>query len=100
MDEGVFHVRTDGGEPLYGDGPAERPDIRLTLDADTCIAVVDGSLALGHAVRDGRAKLETLPRDAPHETPAACARTASGVTRVAPPGGNPAGPNSVPIKAR
>ncbi|MFJ5293808.1 winged helix-turn-helix transcriptional regulator [Streptomyces sp. NPDC088348] len=70
MDEGVFHVRTDGGEPLYGDGPAERPDIRLTLDADTCIAVVDGSLALGHAVRDGRAKLETLPRDAPHGTPA------------------------------
>lgn len=68
MDEGVFHVRTDGGEPLYGDGPAERPDARLTLDADTCIAVADGSLPLGHAIRDGRAQLETLPHGAQHGT--------------------------------
>ncbi|MFE2377695.1 winged helix-turn-helix transcriptional regulator [Streptomyces sp. NPDC059398] len=65
MDEGVFHVRTDGGEPLYGDGPAERPDARLTLDATTCIAVGDGSLTLGKAVRDGRARLETVAYGAP-----------------------------------
>ncbi|WP_406348806.1 helix-turn-helix transcriptional regulator [Streptomyces sp. NBC_00144] len=103
MDEGVFHVRTDGGEPLYGDGPAEHPGVRLTLDAGTCIAVSDGGLPLDHAIRDGRAKLETLPagaqHGAPHEVPAG-ARGGAEVTRVAPPGGNPAGPNSVPVKAR
>ncbi|WP_328316853.1 winged helix-turn-helix transcriptional regulator [Streptomyces sp. NBC_00388] len=69
LDEGVFHVRTDGGEPLYGDGPADRPDARLTLDADTCIALGDGSLPLDRAMREGRARLETPPRDAPGGTP-------------------------------
>ncbi|MCX4551830.1 helix-turn-helix transcriptional regulator [Streptomyces sp. NBC_01387] len=60
LDEGVFHVRTDGGEPLYGDGPADRPDARLTLDADTCIAISGGGLSLTDAVRDGRVRLDTL----------------------------------------
>ncbi|WP_406140818.1 winged helix-turn-helix transcriptional regulator [Streptomyces sp. NBC_01089] len=70
MDEGVFHVRTDGGEPLYGDGPAERPDARLTLDADTCVAIGGGGLSLDHAVREGRARLETVSHGAPREAPA------------------------------
>ncbi|QIQ05311.1 winged helix-turn-helix transcriptional regulator [Streptomyces liangshanensis] len=73
LDEGVFHVRLGGGAPgpvadqavdraadpaanpvAYGDGPADAPDARLVLDADTCRAVGAGTLALADAVRDGR----------------------------------------------
>ncbi|WP_405781755.1 winged helix-turn-helix transcriptional regulator [Streptomyces sp. NBC_00859] len=76
LDEGVFHIRTDGGEPLYGDGPAEHPDVRLTLDAQTCIAISDGSLTLDDGVRDGRVQLDTPSATTPHG-----ARTGTGAQR-------------------
>ncbi|MFJ2115395.1 MULTISPECIES: winged helix-turn-helix transcriptional regulator [unclassified Streptomyces] len=61
LDEGVFHVRLgpggsyeDGGGPVYGDGPAERPDACLALDSATCRALGEGTLTVGDGVRDGR----------------------------------------------
>ncbi|MFJ4919138.1 winged helix-turn-helix transcriptional regulator [Streptomyces sp. NPDC088725] len=54
LDEGVFHVRLGPDEPVYGDGPADAPDTRLVLDADTCRAVSGGALAVGDGVREGR----------------------------------------------
>ncbi|MFC9426796.1 winged helix-turn-helix transcriptional regulator [Streptomyces sp. NPDC056987] len=61
LDEGVFHVRLgnggaapDDGRPVYGDGPAPRPDACLTLDADTCRALGAGALTVADGVRDGR----------------------------------------------
>jgi DNA-binding HxlR family transcriptional regulator len=53
LDEGVFHLRLGGTLP-YGDGPADDPDARLVLDADTCRAVSEGSLSFADGVRDGR----------------------------------------------
>ncbi|MFF3321727.1 winged helix-turn-helix transcriptional regulator [Streptomyces sp. NPDC002889] len=62
LDEGVFHVRLGspgyGEGPDYGDGPAAAPDACLTLDADTCIALGSGELALADGVRAGRVKVE------------------------------------------
>ncbi|MFD5031150.1 winged helix-turn-helix transcriptional regulator [Streptomyces sp. NPDC058405] len=54
LDEGAFHIRLGDGEPAYGDGPADHPDARLVLDADTCRALTGGALTVGDAVRDGR----------------------------------------------
>ncbi|MYU01917.1 transcriptional regulator [Streptomyces sp. SID8350] len=60
VDEGEFHVRTGGGaaagpggEP-YGFGPAPRPDARITLDAELCLELGRGEVALAEAVKDGR----------------------------------------------
>ncbi|MBO0518303.1 transcriptional regulator, partial [Streptomyces beijiangensis] len=45
LDEGVFHVRIGGGEPLYGDGPAPgAPDAVLTMSPGDCLAVAGGEL--------------------------------------------------------
>ncbi|QXE37421.1 helix-turn-helix transcriptional regulator [Streptomyces sp. GMY02] len=54
LDEGAFHIRLGEGDPVYGDGPAESPDARLVLDADTCRALSGGALTVGDGVRDGR----------------------------------------------
>ncbi|MEV6549926.1 helix-turn-helix domain-containing protein [Streptomyces sp. NPDC051597] len=60
LDEGEFHVRTDGGEaegtggPVYGEGPAPDADARLVLDADTCRALAEGTLTVEEGVKDGR----------------------------------------------
>ncbi|SCF78661.1 transcriptional regulator, HxlR family [Streptomyces sp. MnatMP-M17] len=54
LDEGAFHIRLGAGDPVYGDGPAESPDARLVLDADTCRALSGGELTVGDGVRDGR----------------------------------------------
>ncbi|MFD8966174.1 winged helix-turn-helix transcriptional regulator [Streptomyces sp. NPDC059568] len=54
LDEGAFHIRLGTGDPVYGDGPAESPDARLVLDADTCRALSGGELTVGDGVRDGR----------------------------------------------
>jgi DNA-binding HxlR family transcriptional regulator len=51
LDEGAFHVSLDAARPpAYADGPAPRPDARLTLDADA-------ALDLPSALRDGRVKI-------------------------------------------
>ncbi|NYE40190.1 winged helix-turn-helix transcriptional regulator [Streptomyces fulvorobeus] len=60
LDEGEFHVRTGGGEPVggvYGYGPAERPDVRLTLDAGLCLELGRGEVTLAEAVEDGRVQV-------------------------------------------
>ncbi|MFF3752214.1 winged helix-turn-helix transcriptional regulator [Streptomyces sp. NPDC002018] len=57
LDEGAFHVRLGAGDPVYGDGPAESPDARLVLDADTCRALSGGELTVGDGVRAGRIEL-------------------------------------------
>ncbi|MFF2719205.1 winged helix-turn-helix transcriptional regulator [Streptomyces sp. NPDC058011] len=60
LDEGEFHVRTgvgaaveSEGEP-YGFGPAARPDARITLDAELCLALGRGEVTLAEVVKDGR----------------------------------------------
>ncbi|MFJ8076035.1 winged helix-turn-helix transcriptional regulator [Streptomyces sp. NPDC096176] len=59
LDEGVFHLRLGGGAPSpYGDGPADAPDVRLTLDTDTCTALAAGDLALPEGVSAGQIKVE------------------------------------------
>ncbi|CAL9286871.1 MULTISPECIES: winged helix-turn-helix transcriptional regulator [unclassified Streptomyces] len=55
LDEGVFHVRLGDGEgSAYGDGPAEAPDARIHMDAETCAAVAAGTLTLAAGVKAGR----------------------------------------------
>lgn len=57
LDEGEFHVRTGrpaAGEPVYGDGPADRADARIVLDAEVCLALGRGELTFAEAVEDGR----------------------------------------------
>ncbi|MEV8017944.1 helix-turn-helix domain-containing protein [Streptomyces sp. NPDC086554] len=52
--EGEFHVRVGGEGESYGDGPApDAPDVHLTLDAETCVAVGRGALTVGDGVRAG-----------------------------------------------
>lgn len=57
LDEGEFHVRTGVREPgtaVYGDGPAERADARIVLDAELCLALGRGEATFTEAVGDGR----------------------------------------------
>lgn len=55
LDEGEFHVRVGGEGESYGDGPApEAPDVCLTLDAETCVAVSRGALTVAEGVNAGR----------------------------------------------
>ncbi|MFP1623773.1 winged helix-turn-helix transcriptional regulator [Streptomyces sp. 5K101] len=59
LDEGVFHLRLGGIETSpYGDGPADAPDVCLTLDAETCVAIGGGDLTVEEGVRAGRIKAE------------------------------------------
>ncbi|GGW32884.1 winged helix-turn-helix transcriptional regulator [Streptomyces xantholiticus] len=59
LDEGVFHLRLGDDTALpYGDGPAEAPDVRLTLDGETCTALAAGELDLAGGVDAGRIKAE------------------------------------------
>jgi DNA-binding HxlR family transcriptional regulator len=59
LDEGVFHLRLGDNETSpYGDGPAGAPDVCLTLDAETCVAIGDGGLTVEEGVRAGRIKAE------------------------------------------
>jgi DNA-binding HxlR family transcriptional regulator len=57
LDEGVFHLTRDAEGPRYADGPAERPDAQLTLDAETGSALARGNTSLPDAVASGRARL-------------------------------------------
>ncbi|QEV21096.1 winged helix-turn-helix transcriptional regulator [Streptomyces alboniger] len=58
LGEGRFHVRLGDGAETYGDGPApDAPEVRLALDAQTCVAVSRGELTVGEGVRAGRIEL-------------------------------------------
>ncbi|QHC24370.1 winged helix-turn-helix transcriptional regulator [Streptomyces sp. GS7] len=79
LDEGAFHItlgpgRADGeGEtatPAYADGPAELPDVRLSLDAATCAAIAYDRLSLAQAIDSGRITL-THPEGRPEPAPLA-----------------------------
>lgn len=57
LDEGEFHIRTGVREPgsaVYGDGPADRADARIVLDAELCLALGRGEATFAEAVGDGR----------------------------------------------
>lgn len=54
LDEGTFHVVLGSAGPSYAHGPAERPDARLTLDADACLAVSQGRASLHEMIKKGR----------------------------------------------
>jgi DNA-binding HxlR family transcriptional regulator len=55
LPEGLFHLRPHTPEalPPYAEGPAEAPDARLHMTADTCRALGEGTLALPEAIGQG-----------------------------------------------
>jgi DNA-binding HxlR family transcriptional regulator len=58
LPEGTFHVRLRASGTPYGDGPADAPDARLLLDADTCRAVCDGTLEIRAGLAEGRIEVQ------------------------------------------
>ncbi len=60
LEEGTFHVRLgpDSGAPLYGDGPADAADARLTLPQDLCNALAAGTASLAEGVKRDRVRVE------------------------------------------
>ncbi|MFJ7082436.1 winged helix-turn-helix transcriptional regulator [Streptomyces griseus] len=68
LDEGEFHLHVGGGAgavlpgaeaygPVYGYGPADRPDARIVLDAGGCLDLARGGAGLAEAVKDGRVEV-------------------------------------------
>ncbi|MFC9480662.1 winged helix-turn-helix transcriptional regulator [Streptomyces griseus] len=68
LDEGEFHLHVGGGAgavlpgaeaygPVYGYGPADRPDVRIALDAGVCLDLARGAAGLAEAVKDGRVEV-------------------------------------------
>ncbi|MCL6286425.1 winged helix-turn-helix transcriptional regulator [Streptomyces sp. 43Y-GA-1] len=68
LDEGEFHLHVGGGAgavlpgaeaygPVYGYGPADRPDARIVLDAGVCLDLARGAAGLAAAVKDGRVEV-------------------------------------------
>ncbi|RDG39184.1 winged helix-turn-helix transcriptional regulator [Streptomyces corynorhini] len=69
LDEGVFHLRLGAADPLgahapgtgdtgvYGDGPAERPDACLVMDAVACRELGEGTATVADGVRDGHVEV-------------------------------------------
>ncbi|MCI4043176.1 winged helix-turn-helix transcriptional regulator [Streptomyces sp. TRM75563] len=68
LDEGEFHLHVGGGAgsvlpggeaygPVYGYGPADRPDARIVLDAGVCLELAQGGTGLAEAVKDGRVEV-------------------------------------------
>ncbi|MES4908320.1 helix-turn-helix domain-containing protein [Streptomyces sp. NPDC000395] len=57
LEEGGFHLVFGAAEPSYGDGPAERADARLVVDADTCVALAQGTLTVADGIAAGAIEL-------------------------------------------
>lgn len=68
LDEGEFHLHVGGGAgavlpgaeaygPVYGYGPADRPDARIVLDAGVCLDLARGGAGLAETVKDGRVEV-------------------------------------------
>ncbi|WP_319598474.1 helix-turn-helix domain-containing protein [Streptomyces sp. ID01-9D] len=68
LDEGEFHLHVGRGAgavlpgaeaygPVYGYGPADRPDARIVLDAGVCLDLARGGAGLAEAVKDGRVEV-------------------------------------------
>ncbi|GGU20724.1 winged helix-turn-helix transcriptional regulator [Streptomyces lavendofoliae] len=67
LDEGTFHARVggDGGAAEYADGPAApEPDLRLRMDAATCLAVARGAFSVAEGVATGRVEVVGAVGDA------------------------------------
>ncbi|WP_431036504.1 winged helix-turn-helix transcriptional regulator [Streptomyces sp. P6-2-1] len=59
LPEGLFHLRphTPQAHPPYGEGPAQDPDARLHMSAETCRALAEGTLTLSAAVDEGLVRI-------------------------------------------
>lgn len=53
-----FHIEIAGGDIRPFRGPAERPDVVVATDAETCVALMIGSLTPSDAVEAGRMRAE------------------------------------------
>jgi DNA-binding HxlR family transcriptional regulator len=58
LDEGAFHVLISDAGPGYAHGPAEHPDARLTLDAGTCLALLQDPAALREMMKTGQVSID------------------------------------------
>ena len=54
----VWHLTVADGQVTLHDGGHDAPDIRLTADAATIAAIVDGRAAAARAFLDGRLRVE------------------------------------------
>ncbi|MBC9712859.1 helix-turn-helix transcriptional regulator [Streptomyces sp. TRM66268-LWL] len=57
LDEGLFHVRVEAGEPLYGEGAVAQADARIALHGDLGERLARGETDLARAVREGTARV-------------------------------------------
>ena len=57
IDGDVFHVRIDGQKAHAAQGPASDPDLVVTADTDTFLAVLSGTLAPADAAASGAAEI-------------------------------------------
>lgn len=60
----VYHARWSGGQ--LGEvvaGPADRPDIRISVDSDDLVAMSAGELAFHRAYASGRIRLDASMTD-------------------------------------
>lgn len=58
VDGSVAHLRIGDGRVSAHDGAADRPDVRLTMDVDTFVAVGTGRVAPQDAVASGRVDVD------------------------------------------
>ena len=54
----IFHVRVEDGEVQLLDGPADRPDLVVSADADTFVTASADARTFDDAVSDGRIAVE------------------------------------------
>ncbi|MFC5833942.1 winged helix-turn-helix transcriptional regulator [Nonomuraea insulae] len=57
LDEKLFHIRLSAGAPSYGDGPADDPDVRVTMDSDTCLALIRAATTMAEAHMTGKLRI-------------------------------------------
>jgi DNA-binding HxlR family transcriptional regulator len=62
--DSIGHVRIRSGRVRVGSGPADDPDVTLTADAETFVAVGTGKLDAAEAVASGRMTVEGDPEAA------------------------------------
>ena len=61
IDDDVFHVRVDDGRREVERGPAREPDLVMSCDTETWIAMGSLSVTPADAVATGRLKIEGSP---------------------------------------
>ena len=58
VDGESFHLRIEDGTIRPYKGPADKPDVVITTDAATCVAIMTGSLTPADAVEAGKMRAE------------------------------------------